>query len=68
MTRHDETVYMLQMLDYAREIRQLLREYSREDLATNRLLNLGLTRLFEILGEAATRVSPETRARYPDVA
>jgi uncharacterized protein with HEPN domain len=31
------------------------------------LLQLGLERLAEIVGEAANRVSPATQARFPDI-
>jgi uncharacterized protein with HEPN domain len=68
MTRHDDTVSMRHMLDHAREIRDLFEQYDRAELMRNRLLSLAVSRLFEVLGEAANRVSSETRARYPGVA
>ncbi len=39
----------------------------RVDLETNRLLNLSLVRLCEIIGEAAARVPEEERARCPNI-
>ena len=40
---------------------------TRADLDDDELLRLALTKLVEIVGEAAKRVSPETIKRYPDV-
>jgi uncharacterized protein with HEPN domain len=37
------------------------------DLDTDRMLNLALVRLMEVVGEAATRVPEEFRSRYPEV-
>lgn len=39
----------------------------RTDLDEDELLRLGLTKLVEIVGEAAKQVGPETRAAYPTV-
>jgi len=38
---------------------------SRHDLDTDRMLQLSLTHLVEIIGEAANRVSGEGRSRHP---
>lgn len=40
---------------------------SRTDLDADELLRLGLTKLVEIVGEAAKQVSLPTRAAYPDL-
>jgi len=50
-----------------REALELARGKTRAELDTNRLLNLALVRLLEIVGEAATRMTPEDRALYPDI-
>lgn len=39
----------------------------RADLDTDELLGLAVVRLLEIVGEAARRVSPETRAIAPEI-
>ncbi len=39
----------------------------RSDLDDNELLRLALTKLVEIVGEAAKQVSPEVRSAYPNV-
>jgi uncharacterized protein with HEPN domain len=52
------------MLDHAVE---LARGRTRTDLDTDRLLNLALVRLLEIVGEAANRVPKEEQTQYPRV-
>jgi uncharacterized protein with HEPN domain len=55
------------MLAYAREAIAASRGRRREDLDKERFLYLGLQRLVEVIGEAATRVSRETRDQYPGI-
>ncbi|MBI4582161.1 MAG: DUF86 domain-containing protein [Planctomycetes bacterium] len=55
------------MLDHSREAVELARESTREDLNDNRLLQLGLVRLVEIVGEAASRVTADTRRHHPHI-
>lgn len=67
MSRHDPMVRLRHMLDYSWEAVEMARNRSRTDLDTDRMLNLALVRLMEIIGEAATRVPEEFRSRYPQV-
>jgi uncharacterized protein with HEPN domain len=55
------------MLDYSREAIELAEKRRRADLDTDRMLQLSLVRLVEIVGEAATRVSAGTQQRHPQV-
>ena len=55
------------MLDFAREARALAAGRSLDDLETDRNFFLSLTRLLEILGEAARRVPPAARERCPEL-
>jgi uncharacterized protein with HEPN domain len=55
------------MLDHAREAVTLLYGKTRDDLANTRLLQLGLVRLVEIIGEAAARVSKDMQARHTSI-
>ena len=57
MSRHDDNLSMRNMLDHARESVEMAQGRTLGDLATDRMLQLALIRLVEILGEAATRVS-----------
>lgn len=67
MTRHDDNVSLHQMLDHAREARALVAGKAREDLDRDRILELALSRLVEIVGEAARRVSPERRSQHAEI-
>ncbi len=67
MSRHDDQPRLRHMLDHAVEAVELSRERTRADLDTDRPLNLALVRLLEIVGEAAARISNETRDRHPDI-
>ncbi len=67
MSRHDPLVSVRQMLDHAREATAMVRGRLRDDLDTDRQLNLALVRLVEVIGEAAARVPEEFRRRYPQV-
>ena len=66
MSRRDDTVPMRHMLDYAREAVALVRQRSRTDLDCDRLLQLGLRQIIQVVGEAANRVSKEGQARCSD--
>src|SRR5438552_28992 len=62
MSAHDDSVSLRHMFDFAHEACDLISGRRREDLENDRLLQLALTRLVEITGEAASRVSDKTRA------
>jgi len=55
------------MLDHSREAVEMTRGRTRADLDRDRLLNLALVRLVEVIGEAASRVPEEFRSRHPQV-
>ncbi len=55
MSRHDPHVAMRHMLEHAREAREYAMGHRRDDLDSDRSLHLILTRLVEIIGEAARR-------------
>ena len=67
MTRHDDMNRMRHMLDHAREAVSLIQGKQREDLNRERLLELSLTRLIEIVGEAAGQVSREGQTKYGSI-
>jgi len=53
MSRNKTTVRLRHMLDHAREAVSLTQGKSRVNIDNDRLLNLALVRLLEIIGEAA---------------
>lgn len=67
MSRHDDLIRLKHMLDHAREASALVADKSRTDLDTDRVLELALVRLLEIIGEAANRVSTEIKTNYPQI-
>jgi len=54
-------------LDHAREAAEMIRHRTRADLDMDRMLNLALVRLMEVVGEAAAHMPEEFRSRHPDV-
>lgn len=67
MTWHDPLVALQHMLDHSREAVQMVEGRRREDLDTDRQLNLALMRLLEIIGEAANRIPPQQRRHWPGI-
>lgn len=67
MSRHDDTVRLRHMLDHAREAVEMASGRNRGELDKDRMLNLALVRLIEIIGEAASRVSEHGRVAWQEI-
>lgn len=67
MSRNNHIVNLRHMLDHAKETLSLVQGKNRADLDSDRLLNLSVVRLLEIIGEAAGRVAKEQRCRMPGI-
>lgn len=67
MSKRDPVKALRQIYTHAQEAVEIQDGKRREDLDSDRLLNLALTRLVEIIGEAANRVPPSTKEKYPDL-
>jgi len=67
MSKHDDYVSMRHMLDYAQKARQMVQGRNRPELESNEMLKYALTRLVEVVGEAASRVSVSTRLKYQEI-
>jgi uncharacterized protein with HEPN domain len=67
MTDHDIATSFRKMLDHAREAVEMARGKTRDELEMNRMLNLALVRLIEIIGEAAGRIPRETQKLHPQI-
>ena len=68
MTKRDDRIFLVDMLTHARETVELLKDVNQNDLSADRVTELALRKLVEIVGEAANRVSPATRERYAEIA
>lgn len=64
MTRHDDDIRLRHMLDYSRKAVAMIEGRAREDLNRDEMLCLALTRLVEVVGEAAARVSRPGQERH----
>src|SRR3954470_22756156 len=67
MSKRDDRVRLQHMLDASRQAVAFVHGRRRGDLDSDPQLTLALTRLVEIVGEAAKNVSDEERQRHPDV-
>jgi len=63
----DDRTRLQHVLDAATEARTFVQGRSFADLEADRMLLLALVRDIEVMGEAASRVSRETRERHPAV-
>jgi len=67
MSERDDRIRLRHMLDAATQADAFVRGKQRRDLDDDLQLTLALTRLVEILGEAAKNVSDEERRHHPVV-
>lgn len=67
MTQRKDQVSLRHMLDYSRKALAMTEGRAREDLASDEMLCLALTRIVEIIGEAATRVSLAEQQRREQI-
>jgi uncharacterized protein with HEPN domain len=63
----DDGLYLAHMLDLARKASEKIRGKSRAEYDANEDLQIILEHLIQTIGEAAGRVSPETRLKHPQV-
>jgi uncharacterized protein with HEPN domain len=67
MPKHHDVKYLGDILDYGREARALVAGVSIEDFLANRVLQLALAHLIQIIGEAAFKLPVATREQAPEV-
>jgi uncharacterized protein with HEPN domain len=63
----DDSVYLHHVIDAAERISEYLEGVDRIQFETNHLLQDGVIRQLEIIGEAIKRVSKDLRSIYPEV-
>lgn len=66
--RPEDTVRLRHLTEAATKAIGYSTDRTRTDLDSDELLRLALTKLVEIVGEAAKQVSPEVRTAHPEVA
>ena len=62
-----DSIRLRHMIDAAKEALSFAKGKSRIDLENNRMLVLSLVKDIEIVGEAASRVTEEFKACYPQI-
>jgi uncharacterized protein with HEPN domain len=65
--RDEDRVRILHMIEAGESVAQFMSGRNRDDLDEDRMLLFAVVRAIEILGEAANKISPETRAAAPQV-
>lgn len=65
--RNDDLVRFHHMLDAASEAVSFAKGRSREDLETDRMLTLSIIKAIEMIGEAASKVSAESRQKHAEI-
>jgi len=62
-----DLLYLGHMLDVSAQAIEKIRDKSREDFDADENLRLALAHLVQMIGEAARRVSSESRQKYPQI-
>jgi uncharacterized protein with HEPN domain len=65
--RKADVIRVRHMLEAAQEAVTFSQGRTRDDLSNNRMLVLSLVKSIEIIGEAATKISPEDRRKYAEI-
>jgi uncharacterized protein with HEPN domain len=58
---------LLDILQSAREIRELIRGITREEFDNSRLVQHAMIRLIQIIGEAARKISDDYKKQHPEI-
>jgi uncharacterized protein with HEPN domain len=66
MTRHDD-LRLRHMRDHGREALELIRSVDQAAFRRDRLLQLGVVRLLEIMGEAAAHTPGSVKSEHPEI-
>ena len=63
----DDRAFLLHIRDALREVREFVEGEDYESFLENRMVQNAVMRSFEVVGEAARRVSPGFREAHPEV-
>jgi uncharacterized protein with HEPN domain len=67
MSLHDPAASLQDMRDYAEKAMRFCEGKSRGQFEQDEMLQLAVVRLIELIGEAASRVAPDVRCRFPQI-
>jgi uncharacterized protein with HEPN domain len=62
-----DNAYLCDILKAAKAVRRFVEGVTQEQFVANEEKHEAVNRKFEIIGEATKRLSPEARARFPDI-
>lgn len=65
--RKGDSVYLRHILDAISRIEEYTRDITCEDFLTSNLRQDGVIRQIEVIGEAAKKVSPESKGQHPEI-
>jgi uncharacterized protein with HEPN domain len=65
--RDEDRIRILHMIDAAEAVAHFITERSRDDLDQDRMLRFAVVHAIEVFGEAASRISSESRTAAPQV-
>ncbi len=65
--KKDDIVYLRHILDAISRIEEYIKGLNYDDFMDNNLVQDGVVRQIEIVGEATKRISTEMREKYPDI-
>jgi uncharacterized protein with HEPN domain len=65
--RPEDRIRVLHMIEAAESAARFLSGRNRDDLGRDEMLLFAVVRAIEIIGEAASKISPEARAATPEV-
>ncbi len=65
--RSEDIIRVRHMLDAARAAMKFVENKTRSDIDDDLLLALGLMKSIEIIGEAASKISRESRISFPEI-
>ncbi len=67
MSYHDDKVYLRHIYDAAAQIREYIQDVTEEEFTQTSLLQDGVIRQLEIIGEATKRLSKPLREQYAEI-
>ncbi|HZX74192.1 MAG TPA: DUF86 domain-containing protein [Cyclobacteriaceae bacterium] len=65
--KKEDIIYLQHILEAAHTIQSYLQNKSKEEFLDDRLIQVGVIRQFEIIGEATKRLSKIFRDAYPEI-